>query len=165
MSPYREASEPKQLADGVSRVFVPVRASGLAIAVLVTAGLITGFGAVTCLREARDGEGLAVGLLFTAISLPCLRRVLWHLFGGDVFLISRTAFVGKRRLALWHPKIRELTADVSTIVVTGEGEQAKLVLQLGRRTQPICVGLNLDEARLREVAQTLRKEIDHARSR
>lgn len=88
MSPYREAPEPRELADGSSRVFIRAVPSKLAIAVLVTAGLITACAAVTCLAEARDSEALAIGLLFTAIALPCFYRALWHLFGGDVFLIS-----------------------------------------------------------------------------
>lgn len=71
----------------------------------------------------------------------------------------------KRRLVLGHPKIRELTADVSTVVVTGEGESAKLMLQLGRRTQELCKDLFLDEARLRTAAQSIRKALDQVRSR
>jgi hypothetical protein len=165
MSPYREAPAPKELPDGATRVFIRAVPSKLVIAVLLTAGLITCFAAVTCLVEARDGEGLVLGLLFTAISLPCLHRMLWHFFGGDLFLISRSAFVVKRRLAVWHPKIRELTADVSTVVVSGEGEAAKLVLQLGRRTQELCKGLSLDDARLRAAAQSIRKALDQVRSR
>jgi hypothetical protein len=54
--------------------------------------------------------------------------------------------------------------DVSTIDVTGEDEDGRLLIQLGRRTVEICAGLGLDDAGRREVAQVLRDALARART-
>ncbi len=54
-------------------------------------------------------------------------------------------------------------ADVSTVVVTGAGADARLDLQFGRERLQLADGLGYDEATLRWIAQRLRRAIEAAR--
>jgi hypothetical protein len=94
--------------------------------------------------------------------LLCLRQVLWYAVGGERIVITPSALV--RRGGRVRSADALLLADVSTIVVTGEGEDVRIDVQLGRRRVQLASKLGFADPDLRWLAKRLRSAIDFARS-
>jgi hypothetical protein len=157
-------------ADGSSRIYVGTRASAILI---IAMALLSMFFAVAALglltfspatSNSVDSSGVQILVATIAIvgAILFIRTLLWLVVGGEDFAVSAAAFVWKRRFTPWRGTICHLTSDVSTIVIAGEKEGGRLLVQLGRQAVEICGGLGLDDADRREVARVLRSALSRA---
>jgi hypothetical protein len=155
----------RRFSDGSTRLRIKPLRPAVSIALFsVLFVFSSAFGIVFLTSSAREGGArLVVGLPFMVGALACLHRVLWHVIGGEEILINASALIRRKRLS-WAAGDSALLPDISTIVVSGDGEDARLDLQLGRqRLEPAPkLGLRMDE--LRWVAARLREAVDRARS-
>jgi hypothetical protein len=112
------------------------------------------FGASWC-----DWAG-AFGLVLPP-SLPCVYYVLRSFFGAEWIVLAPSGLARRRRLRRSDVVILD---EVSTIVVSGSGDEARVDVQLGRQRLRILEGLAYSEEQLRWCAQRLRRALDHARA-
>jgi hypothetical protein len=98
----------------------------------------------------------AFALLFAAgavaLAIPASTRVRIE--------VTRAAVLVDRRGG--QCIVRPLS-DVSTVVVSGSGDETRLDLQCGRERIQFANGLDYDEATLRWIAQRLRRALEAAR--
>jgi hypothetical protein len=120
-----------------------------------------GFGFLTLLfalagdaeRELSRGVfGYALAVVFAVLTLRTFR--------AEQITVSPAAV--SRRRWLRRAEVR-LLADVSTVVVTGSGEETRLDLQIGRERLQLAAGLGYDEMTLRWIAKRLRRALEAAR--
>jgi hypothetical protein len=158
--------------DGSSRIFVGAHASVLLIIAFALLSLILGvfsLGIVLFERQPWSSTppevDFLVGALLVVGAMASIRTLLRLVAGGEDFAVSAAGLVWKRRFTPWRRPICQLTTEVSTILVTGEGEGGQLLIQLGRRTVEVCAGLGLNDAARREVAHVLRAALARASER
>ncbi len=151
--------------DGSTYVHVGVIRSVLSAVVFSSLGLFaTVIGAITAVSSREPGgPPSAVAALLLLGGLFALRHVWVGFAGGERLAFSRVGVAWRRRMFLWPEKRSALLSDVSTVVSSGEGEDARLELQLGRRRVRLAEGLDLDEKALRWLAAVIRRAIDRAR--
>jgi len=98
------------------------------------------------------GVGYMLATLFVVLMLRTFR--------GEQITVSPAALARRRRFG--RAEVRAL-AEISTVVVTGSGEDVRLDLQCGRERLQLADGLGYDEKTLRWIAQRLRRAIEAAR--
>ncbi len=117
---------------------------------------------VAILSGTTRAEDVAMALILLTPAVLCLRQVLWYVVGGERVVIAPSAMVRKR--SILPPADVFLLDEISTIVVTGEGDDARLDVQLGRRRLQILKNLGYGDSGLRWTAKRLRSAIERARS-
>jgi hypothetical protein len=149
-------------SDGTTRVRVRARADGKMLAILSMGSFCLAFMSFMGFVQDEEGSWL-VGLIFLVPAAACLWRLMWSIFGGERFSIDRGALVHRRTLMPWRRAEVYLLDEISTIVVSGEGEKERLDLQLGRKRVELCRGVGHHGETLRWIARRLRRAVDDAR--
>jgi hypothetical protein len=103
-----------------------------------------------------EPRSIAVGFVLATLFLVLTLRT----FRAEQITVSPAAVARRRRFG--RVEVRPLV-DVSTVVVSGSGEDARLDLQVGRERLQLADGLGYDDRTLRWIAQRLRRAIEAAR--
>jgi hypothetical protein len=140
-------------SDGTARIRLRPRAK-MALPWIVTVLFAAAAAAVSHLEC--SGFAVACGL-FGAILAG---RVAVRGSLGETIVITPAALMSRKWP--WRRRVFAI-ADVSTVVVTGVGDETRLDLQCGRERMQLADGLGYDEARLRWIAQRLRRALEAAR--
>jgi len=114
----------------------------------------------------------AIGLLFGVVAVASIPLGEWpffvmvavvpvllmlHSFRGETISVSPAAV--SRRRHLGRAEVRLLN-DVSTVVVSGHGENTRVDLQVGQERLELAAGLGYDEKTLRWIAQRLQRALE-----
>jgi hypothetical protein len=103
-----------------------------------------------------EPRSIAVGYMIATLFLVLTLRT----FRAERITVSPAAVARRKRFG--RTEVRPLV-DVSTVVVSGDGEDARLDLQCGRERVQLAQDLGYDEKTLRWIAQRLRRAIEAAR--
>jgi hypothetical protein len=154
----------RTFSDGTTHLHLrPVRPFIFPFSLSVFGLLLTAAGLGELLHgPGKQYEDLGIGLMTLIPGLLCVRQVFWYAFGGERIVVTPSALV--RKTGRLRSAEAMLLADVSTFVVTGEGEEVRLDVQLGRRRVQLLNKLGFTEPDLRWLAKRLRSAIDFARS-
>jgi hypothetical protein len=109
------------------------------------------------------GSGEAASfVVFVMVALMFLYFGLGNAIGGERIVLTPAGLA--HRASRWRRVDVATLDEISTVVVSGNGADTRVDVQLGRRRLRILERVNYSEEQLRWCAQRLRRALDHARA-